>query len=76
MNIEHRRKEIISILLAKRHTTAKKLAEEFHVSIRTIRYDLQALSLGYPMYTKLRGNGGIFIEKIISLMPIFLCVQS
>lgn len=54
----------ISILFAKRHTTAKKLAEEFHVSICTIRCDMQALSLGYPIYTKL-GESGEIIDRVI-----------
>ena len=63
MNTGHHRKKIISILLAKRYTTARKLAEKFHVSMCTIRYEIQALSFGYPIYAKLGENGGIFIEK-------------
>ena len=46
MNAEDRRMEIISILIA-RQTTAKELAEEFGVIVRTIHNDIQALSPGY-----------------------------
>ena len=36
MNAADRRMEIISILIARRQTTAKELAEEFGVTVRTI----------------------------------------
>ena len=52
MNTADRRVEIISILLAKRHITAKELAVEFNVTVRTIHNDIQALSFGFPIYTK------------------------
>ena len=58
-----RRMEIISILIARRQTTAKELAEEFGVTVRTIHNDIQALSPGYPIYTKQGGDGGIFIGE-------------
>jgi len=63
MGTADRRREIISILLAKRQTTAKELAEMLEVSVRTIHYDVQALTKGYPIYTVQGGNGGIFIEE-------------
>lgn len=47
MNTVHRRTEIINILIIRRHTTANELAQEFGVSIRTIQYDIQALT---PVY--------------------------
>lgn len=62
MDTAHRRIEIISALSVRRHMTAKELAQEFHVSTRTIQYDIQALSFDYPIYTKQGGNGGIFIS--------------
>ena len=52
MNTVHRRTEIINILIIRRHTTANELAQEFGVSIRTIQYDIQALTPVYPIYTK------------------------
>ena len=50
MNTVHRRTEIINILIIRRHTTANELAQEFGVSIRTIQYDIQALTPVYPIY--------------------------
>lgn len=52
MNTMNRRIEIINILIIRRHTTANELAQELGVSIRTIQYDIQALSPQYPIYTK------------------------
>lgn len=63
MDTAHRRKEIISILSARRHTTSRELAEEFGVSIRTIQNDILLLSLDYPIYTKQGEGGGYFIAE-------------
>ena len=52
---------------AERYSMSKhsfmKLAQEFGVSIRTIQYDIQALTPVYPIYTKQGENGGIFIRE-------------
>ena len=61
MNTAGRRAEIISILMIRRRITAKELAEEFNVTVRTIQNDIQALSLGFPIYTRQGGDGGIFV---------------
>ena len=61
MNKAGRRAEIISILMVRRRITAKELAEEFNVTVRTIQNDIQALSLGFPIYTRQGGDGGIFV---------------
>ena len=50
---------------------------ELGVSIRTIQYDIQALSPQYPIYTKPGENGGLFIREdynphINSLTPMEL----
>lgn len=79
MNAAERRMEIISILTVRRQITAKELAEEFGVTIRTIQNDIQALSPGYPIYTKQGGDGGIFMAEhynpyINSLSPMELAV--
>ena len=63
MNTMNRRIEIINILIIRRHTTANELAQELGVSIRTIQYDIQALSPQYPIYTKPGENGGLFIRE-------------
>ena len=63
MNTTDRRMEIINILVVRRRTTARELAEEFGVTTRTIRNDIQALSPGFPIYTQQGGAGGIFIGE-------------
>ena len=63
MNTTDRRTEIMNILIIRRHTTARELAEEFGVATRTIERDIQALSPKFPVYTKQGGDGGIFIEE-------------
>lgn len=62
MDTADRRMEIISILTVRHHATARELAEELGVSVRTIQNDIVALSSGYPIYTKQGENGGIFIS--------------
>jgi Predicted transcriptional regulator len=52
--------EIIYILLDKKTTTAKELAERFEVSVRTIYRDIDTLSAaGIPVYTSQGKGGGI-----------------
>ena len=63
MNVSERRAEIISILIVKRWVTAVELAVEFGVTVRTIENDIQALSLGYPIYTKPGVMGGVFMSE-------------
>ncbi len=63
MNTSDRRREIINILIIRRHTTAKELAEELGVTARTIRNDIQALSPEFPIYTQQGVNGGIYIGE-------------
>ena len=63
MNTIERRAEIMNILVIRRHTTARELAEELGVATRTIERDIQALSPKFPVYTKQGGDGGIFIEE-------------
>ena len=52
MDTAHRRMEIISILSVKGHITARELAWELGVTIRTIHHDIFALTFDYPIYTK------------------------
>jgi len=63
--------EIIYLLLNKKSTTAKELAEYFGVSQRTIYRDVNTLSLaGIPVYTEKGKGGGI------SLLPDFVLNKS
>jgi len=63
--------EILYILLGKKHTTAKELAQRFEVSTRTIYRDIDALGIaGIPIYTEKGKGGGI------RLMPDFILNKS
>ena len=63
--------EIIYILLNKKTTTAKELAQRFGVSTRTIYRDVDTLSLaGIPIYTEKGKHGGI------SLLPNYVLNKS
>ncbi len=58
-----RRMAILDILFIRKKETVYNLAFEFGVSIRTIKYDIESLSLSYPIYTKQGYKGGIYIMK-------------
>ena len=57
MRATERRIAILEVLCERRHDSVENLANEFGVSIRTIKYDIEALILSYPVYTT-QGNGG------------------
>lgn len=66
MNTADRRAEIINILLVRRRITAKELADEFNVTVRTIQNDIQALSLGFQSIRNREAMVGFLLERIIS----------
>jgi predicted DNA-binding transcriptional regulator YafY len=67
----YRQFEILYLLLNKKNTTAKNLAEHFGVSQRTIYRDIDTLSLaGIPIYTGKGKGGGI------GLLPEFILDKS
>ncbi|RXM70708.1 HTH domain-containing protein [Clostridium tetani] len=57
MGPNERRNEIMEVLCLRRQDTMQNLATEFGVSIRTIRNDINYLSLSYPLET-VRGRYG------------------
>ena len=57
-NALERRKEILDVMNVRRHDTVFNLAFEFGVSERTIRYDIEALSIDAPLYTTTGRYGG------------------
>lgn len=57
MNTADRRMEIINILIVRRHTTTRELAEEFGVTTRTIRHDIQVLCL--HRFQSIRSRAGL-----------------
>lgn len=62
MGTAERRRRIIKILIKKRRTTINELSYEFGVSERTIRRDIDVLSIDEPIYTQPgRYNGGVYI---------------
>ncbi|MBP2026853.1 putative DNA-binding transcriptional regulator YafY [Acetoanaerobium pronyense] len=64
MSANERRMKIIEVLCIRRQDTMSNLAAEFKVSIGTIRNDINALSLSYPLET-IRGRycGGVRVMK-------------
>lgn len=60
MGPSERRYAVMEILCRRRQETMANLAFEFGVSIRTIRNDIDILSLSYPLETvRGRYNGGV-----------------
>lgn len=64
---------IINLLLRKKSITAKELAEEFHVSTRTIYRDIDHLSsAGIPVFSEKGKGGGIRILEEFSMSKTLL----
>ncbi len=57
MTTSERRNAILEVLCLRQSETVDNLAFQFNVSGRTVRNDILALSLDYPIYT-VQGNGG------------------
>lgn len=64
---ESRLFKIVYSILDRGHVTAKELAREFEVSVRTIYRDIDALSeAGIPVYAEAGRNGGIaFLDHFV-----------
>ena len=57
-----RKIEILKILHYRKKETIRNLANEFGVSMRTIRRDIEEISLRFPVYTvQGKYNGGIYL---------------
>ena len=54
-----RRQSILEVLCLRRFDTIDHLADEFGVSRRMIRYDLEVLQCSYPIETVKGGGGGV-----------------
>lgn len=61
METFERRNEIWEVLRIRKYDTVKNLANEFHVSERTIRRDIHIISLKKPIYTLTGKYGGVFV---------------
>ena len=64
MNQAERREAIKQILNARRSEKIENLAAELNVSVRTIKYDIEALACSYPGVK----NGGTFL-RILPPLP-------
>ncbi|MFQ9992981.1 HTH domain-containing protein [Ruthenibacterium lactatiformans] len=62
MGANERRRAILELLCQRKQDTMRNLANEFHVSLRTICYDIDELTRNYPIVT-IRGKykGGVKI---------------
>lgn len=62
MTAVERRDAILDVLCARRHDQVKNLAEEFQVSEKTIRTDIEVLACSFPIETtRGRYGGGIHV---------------
>ena len=58
---DERRRAIWEAIRVRRHDKIQNLAFEFGVSRRTIEYDVERLSLHYPLYTTKGTGGGVHV---------------
>ena len=57
LKANERRQKILEILCVRRQETMENLAQDFNVTIRTIRNDIEELTLAHPIET-VRGRYG------------------
>jgi len=68
-----RRREIMKLLCRRRHETIENMAFEFGVSERTIRRDIEILSLSEPIYTQSgRYGGGVYVTENYSIDRLYM----
>lgn len=73
METAERRQKIMTLLCRRRHETIENMAFEFGVSVRTIRRDIEILSLSEPIYTKQgRYEGGVYVDEDYSQDRIYM----
>ncbi len=75
MTMTERHFAIIEILDKRRNESISNLAFAFNVSTRTIRTDIELLSLLFPIYTKPGIHGGVFLMEGFSLNKRYLSEQ-
>ena len=72
METSARRNAILKLLYSRQHDTIRNMAFEFGVSERTIRRDIEILSLTAPIYTvQGRYNGGVYIMPGFHLDKVY-----
>ena len=76
MSVKDRRQDLWTALCERRQDTIQHLADEFGVSPRTIRYDIDALSLTYPIVTvRGRHGGGVKVADWYQPSRKTLCAE-
>ena len=76
MGTSERRNAIMRILCRRRHETVSNIASEFGVSERTIRRDIEILSLSEPIYTQSgRYGGGIYVTENYNIDGMYFTDQ-
>lgn len=64
MTPSERREVILNVLCKRRQDTVENLAHEFGVSVRTIKYDIEELTLAHPIETvRGRYGGGVKVAE-------------
>jgi predicted DNA-binding transcriptional regulator YafY len=63
VNANDRRLEILRVLCERKFETISNLANEFGVCIRTVKYDIEALSLSHPICTTSGNGGGVSVVE-------------
>lgn len=74
-NPSERRMSIIETLCERRSDSIDNLAFEFGVSRRTMRNDIEILSLSFPLYTIPEPRGGVFVADGFSLGKRYLTTE-
>lgn len=73
MGSAERRNELVRVLCRRRYDTVANLALEFGVSERTIRRDIEVLSLTFPIYTQCgRYEGGVYVLDSYSMERMYM----
>jgi predicted DNA-binding transcriptional regulator YafY len=73
MTLNNRRLTIMRLLDSRKKFTARELAEQFEVSVRTIQRDLDYLQgMGFPLYTEVGVHGGYRVLPNRILPPLQL----
>lgn len=76
MGTAERRLEIMKLLCKRRYETMQNLAEEFNVSIRTIKRDIDELTFLMPLYAKSgRHDGGIYVDTDYTMDRMYMTDQ-
>lgn len=72
MTPSERRIQIMTTLCRNRNMTIGNLAKLFEVGERTIRRDIEVLSLMYPIYTQNGRGGGVYVMDNYSIDRMYM----